>query len=118
MDVKFEAGEIFKDVSLSFGLFSQPTSEFFNLTPTEFYSELKNLAATRYQYTLLPDNLSQIKCLESPNNKISLLRDICLSVGITLNLHGEQGELVLENDPAKMRQQLSLKMLNQRQSYQ
>jgi hypothetical protein len=48
--------------------------------------------------------------LESSNNKISALRDICLSLGIVINFKGyqnEEKEFILENDSEKMKQQLS-----------
>jgi hypothetical protein len=48
--------------------------------------------------------------LESSNNKISALRDICLSLGIVINFKGYQNEdkeFILENDSEKMKQQLS-----------
>jgi hypothetical protein len=48
--------------------------------------------------------------LDSANNKISALRDICLSLGIVINFKGyqnEEKEFILENDSEKMKQQLS-----------
>jgi hypothetical protein len=58
----------------------------------------------------LPKKLTQCKILESSNNKISALRDICLSLGIVINFKGYQNEdkeFILENDSEKMKQQLS-----------
>jgi hypothetical protein len=48
--------------------------------------------------------------LESSNNKISALRDICLAVGIVINFRGSQSEdkeFILENDSEKMKQLIS-----------
>ena len=48
--------------------------------------------------------------MESSNNKISALRDICLSVGIVVNFKGYQNEdkeFILENETDKMKQHLS-----------
>ena len=48
--------------------------------------------------------------MESSNNKISALRDICLTVGVVVNFKGylnEEKEFILENESDKMKQQLS-----------
>jgi hypothetical protein len=59
---------------------------------------------------LLPKKITQLKTLESSNNKLSALRDICLAVGIIISFKGfltEDKEFILENETEKMKQQLS-----------
>lgn len=43
------------------------------------------------------------------------MRDLCLCIGLKLNLHSDS-ELVLENDSTKLRQMISAKLQNQRNS--
>ena len=67
----------------------------------------------------MPKKLTQLKVLESSNNKISVLRDICLAVGIVVNFKGyqnEEKEFILENESEKMKQHLSNYIHKQKQS--
>lgn len=98
-DQQFDAGELFKETDISHSLFSVHDPSPFEMTPTELFAEIKRLAKSRYSYTVLPDKLHEVKSLSSTSGKMALLRDICLCVGITLNLRGEGLELVLDNDP-------------------
>ena len=82
------------DPQIAFNVCESPVSEAFELTPKKLYQQIKNIAEKRYNYTLLPKKLSQLKVLESSNNKISILRDICLSVGIIINFKGYQNEAI------------------------
>lgn len=72
-----------------------------------------SLAEKRYSYKMLPDSLTKLKCLSTPGNKFSLLRDLCRSIGLKLNLHSDNG-LVLDNDSTKLRQLISAKIQHQR----
>jgi hypothetical protein len=74
-----------------------------------------SLAEKRYSYKLLPDSLTKLKCLSTPGNKFSVLRDLCRCIGLKLNLHNDK-ELILENDSMKLRQLISAKMQHQRSS--
>lgn len=59
--------------------------------------------------------------MESSNNKISALRDICLAVGIVINFKGyqnEEKEFILENESEKMKQQLSNYIFKQKSGTQ
>ena len=58
------------------------------------YEKVKELALKRYGCTL-PEKQSELKCLQNACNKISLLRDICLKLGI--KILGR--EYVMDNDP-------------------
>ena len=52
--------------------------------------------------------MHQLKVLESSMNKMSLLRDICLSLGIQLNL---KHDYILENDTEKVKQLISQELM-------
>ena len=70
---------------------------------------------------LLPKKITQLKTLESSNNKISALRDICIAVGIVINFKGyqnEEKEFILENESEKMKQQLSNYIFKQKNGAQ
>lgn len=83
------------------------------LTPKKLYSEIKSLAEKRYQYTLLPKKLSQLNCLDKQTDKVSLLKDTCLAIGLTIHfgprskIFGDEREIVLENDSQKMKELIS-----------
>jgi len=95
--------------SVSFGLYSQEVQDVFKLKPSELYTEVIRLASKRYNYNLLPDTLSKLKCLETPGNKLSILRDICLCTGIKLNLSNEN-ELILDNEANIHRQKVTARV--------
>ena len=88
----------FEDVSLfsSQNFFSEPEifkgmvesenlSEYQGLSPRKLFLEIKSLAERRYQYNLLPKKQAKLRCLSTPANKISLLRDIAKVVGFVVN---------------------------------
>lgn len=109
IDFTFESTEIFLEPKISFGLYSQKPMDPFELKPSTLYKRIQELAEKRYSYKLLPDSISQLKCLSTANNKFSVLRDLCLCIGLKLNLHSDS-ELVLENDATKLRQLISAKL--------
>jgi hypothetical protein len=113
IDFTFESTEIFLDSKISYGLYSQKPMDPFELRPSDIYERVRNLAEKRYAYKLLPDSLTKLKCLSTPGNKFSVLRDLCLCIGLKLNLHSDS-ELVLENDSTKLRQLISAKLQFQR----
>jgi len=118
--VEFKVSEIFLEPSISLGVTESPLSSALSLTPKAFYREIKNLAEKRYQYTGLPKKMGQLKSLQTPENKISLLRDICIATGITLNLKQGQDltDMILENDGDKLRTALTEITLKQRNALQ
>ena len=97
---------------------SSEKSEVFKMTPKKLWTEIKTLAQSRYQYALLPNKIQQLKTLETPLNKMSLLRDVCTCVGITVNFKSPQSdvqkEFILENDQTIFKQQLSQYILRKR----
>jgi len=54
------------------------------------------VAKKRFSYEL-PEKQIDLKCLSHANYKLSLLRDLCLKLGIKLVKH-EDREYLLEND--------------------
>lgn len=106
----FESAELFKEPEIALSICDSPDYEVLNLTPKQLYNEIKNLASKRYQYNLLPKKMSQLKILESHENKFSVLRDICITVGITINFRGngtEDKHYILENDPILLKKYIS-----------
>jgi hypothetical protein len=89
------------------------------MTPKKLYQQIKSIAEKRYSYTQLPKKLTQLKILESSNNKLSAIRDICLAVGIVINFKGyqnEEKEFILENETEKMKQHISNYVFKQKQT--
>ena len=97
------------DPKISYGLHSLQVPDPFKIKPKELYEQIKSLAEKRYSYKQLPESLAKIKCLSSKNNKFSVLRDLCKSVGLKLNLHNDK-QLILENDSTLFRQMVSAKL--------
>ena len=89
IDFTFESTEIFLEPKISYGLYSQKLMEPFELRPSELYERVKDLAEKRYSYKHLPATLSELRCLSSPGNKFSVLRDLCLCIGLKLNLQND-----------------------------
>ena len=52
--------------------------------------------------------MHQLKVLESSMNKMSLLRDICLSLGSQLNV---KHDYIVENDTEKVKQLISQELM-------
>ena len=76
-------------------------TEALSTTPKSLYQQIRTIAEKRYGYQILPKKQVQLKCLESDTNKMSLLRDICKSIGLTLNFRNASNEvkaLILTND--------------------
>lgn len=97
---EFEVNEIFMEPSISLSVVKSPESPVLSMTPRHFYQEIRALAEKRYNYTLLPKKLVQLKVYENTQNKLSLLRDICLSAGIVLIFKKghDLTEFILDND--------------------
>ena len=74
----FEVSEIFLEPSISLSVVKSPESPALSLTPRQLFQEIRSLAEKRYKYTLLPKKQVQLKYFENTENKISLLRDVCL----------------------------------------
>lgn len=113
IDFNFEATEIFLEPKISFGLYSNKVMDPFELRPSDLYGRIRELAEKRYSYHLLPPSLTDLKCLSTPGNKFSVLRDLCLCIGLKMNLQADC-ELLLENDLTRLRQLISAKYQHQR----
>jgi hypothetical protein len=79
------------------------------MTPKKLYQEIRDLAEKRYKYSLLPKKLTQLRMFEKPANKMSVLRDICLTLGIVINF-SENKQFIFENDLEKLKEMLSISL--------
>ena len=71
--------------------------EVLSITPKKLYQQIRDLAEKRYKYTVLPKKLVQLRMFEKPANKMSVLRDLCLSLGIVINFSAGK-QFIFEND--------------------
>lgn len=81
--------------------------EALKITPKKLYQQIRDLAEKRYKYTVLPKKLIQLRMFEKPANKMSVLRDICLSVGIVINF-SDHKQFIFENDLEKLKEMITL----------
>ena len=66
------------------------------LKPAQLYQKIRHIVQARYRFSL-PEKQEELVCLKSGSNKLSLLRDICLKLGIKL-VASDDREYILEND--------------------
>lgn len=92
----FSIDELFKDSSIAKGILYIEKPQALSLKPVDLYTKIKELAQKRYGYEL-PEKQTDLKCLQNQNNKISLLRDLCLKLGIKLLSHTDK-DYILDND--------------------
>jgi Translation initiation factor eIF3 subunit 135 len=92
----FSISELFKNQEVASALHQIEKPVSLNLKPEELYTKIKHIALARYRHAL-PDTQIELKCLQNPNNKLSLLRDICIKLGIKIVTH-ETKEFILDND--------------------
>lgn len=78
----FELSELFLEPQIALSVCESTGFSVLDITPKQLYTEIRKLAEARYQYTCLPKKMHQLKVLDSSMNKISLLRDICVSCGV------------------------------------
>lgn len=106
---EFEVNEIFMDPQISLSVVKSPESEVLSMTPRHIYNEIKSLAEKRYNYTLLPKKLINLQSFDHTQNKLSLLRDICISTGIVLTFKKGQelNEFILDNDIHVLKKRIS-----------
>lgn len=62
----------------------------------------------------MPKKLVQLRMFEKPANKMSVLRDLCLSVGVVINFSGNK-QFIFENDLEKLKEMLSVS-INQKKA--
>lgn len=94
--------------AVSVNVVKSPECASLTMTPKALYQEIRKLAEKRYNFTLLPKKMWQVKCLDSPANKMSVLRDICYAVGLQVNL---RPDMHLENDNEKLRSLIASKLI-------
>ena len=61
--VEFDALDIFNELDIAMNVCESNIPESLMLTPAKLYAQIKDLAKQRYRYTVLPDDLSQLRCL-------------------------------------------------------
>ena len=69
---------------ISTGLYRLYLPKGLTLKQTEIYEEIKTVAKARFNHDL-PDDMRKLQCLQTPVTKISLLREICLKIGIQID---------------------------------
>lgn len=77
------------------GLHRLPIAPVLSMTPRQIYEEIKVIAKARFQHSL--SDQKKLNCLKNVNNKTSLLRDICLIIGLKLSV-SESRAFVLSNN--------------------
>ena len=91
----FKMDDIFKNPIISKGLIKIEKPAVLNMKPAELYARIKDIAQKRYGLTL-PENQTELRCLQSATTKLSLLRDICIKVGIKVLSHSSK-DYILDN---------------------
>mmetsp|Transcript_9417 Transcript_9417/g.14410 ORF Transcript_9417/g.14410 Transcript_9417/m.14410 type:complete len:416 (-) Transcript_9417:1117-2364(-) len=106
---QFSSESFFKEPSVYLGVCPTEEVDFASISPKKLYAEIKTIAEKRYSYTLLPKKQAKLRCLETPANKMSLLRDVCKAVGVVLRMKSSEQykEMILENDTTKMKEAIS-----------
>lgn len=59
-------------------------TKLFKLKPKELYAKVVRLVKKKYDYDLSPE-LVDLKCRKTYKNKVALLRDLCLSIGVKIH---------------------------------
>lgn len=81
------------------------------MKPSELYERIKYIAQKRYSYDL-PEKQTDLKCLQHANYKISLLRDLCIKLGIKIVSH-QNKDYILDNDESALINKISLQIQNE-----
>jgi hypothetical protein len=79
----FTIDELFKEKSISSSLFVVEKASALTLKPQDFYQRIREVALKRFSYDL-PAQQTDLKCLQHPNYKLSLLRDLCIKLGVKI----------------------------------
>lgn len=79
----FSIDELFKEKSISSNLYVVERPAALSLKPAELYQRIREVALKRFSYEL-PELQTDLKCLSHPNYKLSLLRDLCIKLGIKI----------------------------------
>lgn len=92
----FVINELFKEDSVSKTILKIDLPSSLSLKPSDLYNRIRDIATKRYGYEL-PLSQTELKCLQHPNNKIALLRDLCIKLGIKILSH-QHKDYILDND--------------------
>ena len=92
----FAVEGLFIDPAVFKGLLPLEDPAILKMKPSEFYAKIREVSNIRYGMEL-PQKQSELRCLQHANNKLALLRDVCLKVGIKLISHANR-EFILDND--------------------
>ena len=92
----FAVEGLFIDPAIFKGLLPLEEPAILKMKPSEFYTKVRDIANIRYGMEL-PQKQSELRCLQHSNNKLALLRDICLKIGIKLISRANR-EFILDND--------------------
>lgn len=98
--MNFTLDELFKEKSLSTNLFLLQKPTALSLRPQDLYEKIREIALKRYSYQL-PESQTDLKCLQHPNYKLSLLRDLCIKLGIKVLSHKNK-DYILDNDASTL----------------
>jgi hypothetical protein len=87
---------LFIETGVFKGLLPLENPSVLSLKPSELYAKIRTVAKVRYGLEL-PEMQTELKCLSHAINKLALIRDICLKLGVRLLSHANK-DYVLEND--------------------
>jgi len=113
----FDVDQLFQEKSVSQSLLKIERPEALQLSPSQLYEKIRYVAKKRYSFEL-PEKQTDLKCLQNANHKISLLRDICIKIGVKILSHTDR-DYILDNDANvllnKLTQQLHQEINSQQQ---
>lgn len=90
----FHLEGLFSDTAVFKHLLPAAQPAALNLKPSELYTKLRLVARQRYSLAL-PEKQSDLKCLQNSANKLAVMRDVSLKLGVKL---GNTRDFQLEND--------------------
>lgn len=97
---EFKVSELFTLPLISTGLIRLYTPKGVTIRPSEIYDEIKQIAKSRFGHGL-PEDPRKLKCMSTPINKVALLREVCMLVGIQLDFDTKK-HLLLSNNMSEV----------------
>lgn len=92
----FAVEGLFVDQSVFKGLIPLENPEVLSLKPSQLYAKIRVVARQRYGF-ILPEKQTELRCLQHATNKLAVVRDLCLKLGVKLLSHASH-DLNLDND--------------------
>mmetsp|Transcript_1191 Transcript_1191/g.1573 ORF Transcript_1191/g.1573 Transcript_1191/m.1573 type:complete len:124 (-) Transcript_1191:1386-1757(-) len=83
MEDEFNLDDLFSQSVLATGLHRMLPPAFFNITPRQIYEQVKEIAKCKFDFEL-PVEQKKLSCMQSVHSKSSLMRDLCLALGVQL----------------------------------